>query len=119
MALDGAYPAGYNGADMPEFDPSLLETCLLTLRNRESELKRRGVLHAAIFGSVARRQDAADSDIDVAVEVQSGIGFGTSGLLDLERELSDVFGRRTEVFSLGGFKPTKHREIYRDLIWAF
>ena len=47
------------------------------------------------------------------------MGFGTSGLLDLERELSDVFRRRTEVFSVGGFKPTKHREIYRELVWAF
>jgi predicted nucleotidyltransferase len=104
---------------MAHYEPSLLETCLLALRDRESELKRRGVLHAAIFGSVARREDAVDSDVDIAVEVQSGIGFGTSGLLDLERELSDVFRRRTEVFSLGGFEPTKHREIYRDLVWAF
>ena len=117
--LDGAYWTGYNHADMSEYEPSLLDTCLLALRERESELKRRGVVHAAIFGSVARRQDDVDSDIDIAVEVQSGIGFGTSGLLDLERELSGVFRRHTEVFSVGGFKPTKHREIFRDLVWAF
>jgi hypothetical protein len=104
---------------MSGYEASLLETCLLALREREPELKKRGVLHAGIFGSVARRQDGADSDIDVAVEIQSGIGFGTSGLLDLERELSGVFHRRTEVFSLAGFRPTKHREIYRELVWAF
>ena len=104
---------------MTTYGESLLETCLLALREREPELKRRGVLHAGIFGSVARREDRAESDVDIAVEVQSGIGFGTSGLLDLERDLTHVFGRRTEVFSLGGFKPTKHHEVYRDLVWAF
>jgi predicted nucleotidyltransferase len=104
---------------MSAYEASLLDTCLLALRERESDLKKRGVLHAGIFGSVARRQDHADSDVDIAVEIRSGMGFGTSGLLDLERELSDVFRRRTEVFSVGGFKPTKHREIYRELVWAF
>jgi predicted nucleotidyltransferase len=96
-----------------------LERCLLALRDRQHELRDRGVLHAAIFGSVARREERTDSDVDVVVEVQPGIGFGTSGLLDLERELSDVFGRRTDVFSLGGFERTKHAGVYRDLVWAF
>ncbi|HYW53714.1 MAG TPA: nucleotidyltransferase domain-containing protein [Dongiaceae bacterium] len=104
---------------MSPYEASLLDTCLLALREREPDLKKRGVLHAGIFGSVARRQDHADSDIDVAVEIKSGMGFGTSGLLDLERELTSIFQRRTEVFSLGGFKPAKHREVYRELIWAF
>lgn len=97
----------------------MLDSCLLALRERESVLKERGVLHAGIFGSVARREERADSDVDVAIEIQSGMGFGTSGLLDLERELSGVFRRRTEVFSLGGFKPAKHREIFQELVWAF
>jgi uncharacterized protein len=104
---------------MTAYGESLLDSCLLALREREAELKQRGVLHAGIFGSVARREDRVDSDIDIAVTVKSGIGFGTSGLLDLERDLSQVLGRRTEVFSLGGFKPSKHQSVYRDLVWAF
>jgi predicted nucleotidyltransferase len=104
---------------MTNHGESLLDRCLLAIREREGELKRRGVLHAGIFGSVARRQDGADSDVDIVVEVQAGIGFGTSGLLDLERDLNEVFGRRTEVFSLGGFTPSKHQSVYRDTIWVF
>ena len=38
------------------------------LKGAEAELKARGVVHAALFGSVARGEDRPDSDIDVMVE---------------------------------------------------
>lgn len=47
----------------------MLTKCLETLRERESELRARGVLHAAIFGSVARGEDDEKSDVDVIVQV--------------------------------------------------
>ena len=39
------------------------------LKGAEAELKARGVIHAALFGSVARGEDRPDSDIDVMVEI--------------------------------------------------
>ena len=35
-----------------------------TLKSYESELRHRGVLHAALFGPVARGDNCPDSDID-------------------------------------------------------
>lgn len=74
----------------------------MLLRKRESELHARGILHAGIFGSVARGTDQADSDIDVVVEIQSGIGFGTLGLIRLEEELGRLFDRPVDVTDFGG-----------------
>jgi predicted nucleotidyltransferase len=46
-----------------------LNDVLETLRTHESELRRLGVSHAAVFGSVARSEAREDSDIDVLVEL--------------------------------------------------
>ena len=40
------------------------------LRTNEAELRRRGVLHAALFGSVARGEARADSDFDDLFPIQ-------------------------------------------------
>jgi uncharacterized protein len=45
-----------------------LNEVLRTLRNHESELRHLGVSHAAVFGSVARGEATAGSDIDVLVD---------------------------------------------------
>lgn len=57
----------------------------------------------AVFGSVARGDATAGSDVDFLVEFEAG-----SSLLDLLRvqdELSEIIGRPVDVVSLGGLKP--------------
>ena len=44
-----------------------LKSVLETLRAHETELRGLGVAHAAVFGSVARGEERAESDIDVLV----------------------------------------------------
>jgi predicted nucleotidyltransferase len=97
----------------------LLKQCLHMLQAREAALHARGVLHAAVFGSVARGDEREGSDIDVIVEVQRGVGFGLTGLLDLQEELTRDFGRSVDVVSMGGLKSPKHDRILRDMIVAF
>ena len=49
-----------------------LESVRQRLAAEEPELRRRGVCHLAVFGSVARGDDRPDSDIDLAVEIEAG-----------------------------------------------
>ena len=42
---------------------------LATLRQHESELRARGVAHAAVFGSVARGDHRPGSDLDIMIDV--------------------------------------------------
>jgi predicted nucleotidyltransferase len=99
--------------------PAGLESFLTLLRQRESDLRRRGLIHVGIFGSTARGEDAPSSDVDVMIEVYEGARFGTEQMLELERELSSVFGRHVEVVSCGGLRSPKHDSILRDLRLAF
>ncbi len=52
----------------PQEQP-LVSRVLRTLRAHRTDLERMGVVHAAIFGSVARGEDRPDSDI-VAAEAE-------------------------------------------------
>jgi hypothetical protein len=53
-----------------------LSDVLQTLRTHQNELRRLGVSHAAVFGSVARGEASADSDIDVLVELDEDRSMG-------------------------------------------
>ena len=77
------------------------------LRSRRDEILSIAAHHGArnirVFGSVARGEDRADSDVDFLVEVERG-----RSLLDviaLEQELEELLGRRVEVLTVGGLSP--------------
>lgn len=60
--------------------------------------RRYGVVHLDVFGSVARGEADADSDIDLlyVISPQARLGFG---IFDLENELSEIFGRKVDLVS--------------------
>jgi hypothetical protein len=47
-----------------------VEIALATLRRHQNDLRARGIIHAAVFGSVARRDNRPDSDIDILFEFE-------------------------------------------------
>ncbi|MGA2590504.1 MAG: nucleotidyltransferase domain-containing protein [Bryobacteraceae bacterium] len=59
-----------------------LDHLLDTLRTHESELRRLGVSHAAVFGSIARGEASVDSDIDVLVELDQDRPLASSNTSD-------------------------------------
>jgi len=76
-------------------------------------------VHAGVVGSVARGDARPDSDVDILIEVKPGMGFGTTGLMDLEEHLSRLLDRRVEVLSAGGLRSPKHQGILAELVPAF
>ena len=57
---------------------------LETLRRSEQALRDRGVVHAALFGSVARGDDRAGSDIDIMIEIDPDARMTVYEYLDLK-----------------------------------
>lgn len=68
----------------------------------------------AIFGSVARRDETPDSDVDFLVEFESGSSL--FDLLHIEDDLAELLGRPVDVVSLGGLK-SRDRDIRGDAVW--
>jgi len=106
-------------SERPEKGGLSLAQVLDVLRRHEASLRTRGILHAGVFGSVARGEATATSDVDILVEIDYTTGFGTMDLMEVEERLADMLGRRVDLISAGGLKPGKHDTIRRDAVRAF
>ena len=51
----------------------------------------------SLFGSVLRDDFTEDSDVDVVVDIEDEYALGKLGRLRAEKELSALFGRKTEI----------------------
>lgn len=59
--------------------------------------RRMGIKRLALFGSVLTDDFRPESDIDVLVEFKPGRTPGFLGLAKMERELSELLGRKADI----------------------
>jgi len=77
-------------------------------------LETRGYRNAAVFGSVARGTDTADSDVDLLVDLPTGIGLTqlTRTAIDLEA----LLGVQVDLVPRDGLRERVAREIQDELV---
>jgi predicted nucleotidyltransferase len=97
---------------------SLGET-LQILQTYQPELRRRGVLHAAVFGSVARGEASAKSDVDILIELDPAHPIGVFAYASLQRYIQDLVGGATDVVNRNTLKSFLQDAILRDAVNAF
>ena len=96
-----------------------LDDVLETLRNHESELRRLGVSHAAVFGSVARSEARTDSDIDVLVELDPDQPMGIFEYARLKIYVNEILDGAGDVVNRRTLKPLLRDGILHDAVYAF
>jgi uncharacterized protein len=96
-----------------------LNAALDALRVHESELRGFGVSHAAVFGSVARGEAGAGSDIDVLVELDEARSLGIFENARLKLYINDLFHGCADVVNRRTLKPLLRDNILRDAVRAF
>ncbi len=77
-------------------------------------MRRRGVVRASVFGSVARGEADADSDVDFLVEFEKG-----RTLLDLSGlrlDLVDILGCDVDVATPKSLHPELRDQILGELV---
>ncbi len=91
--------------DVRQYD-YIMGTHRSTVESRRHEInalvRRHHGRSASLFGSVARGDDTASSDIDFLVEFEEGSSL--FDLMDLQEALEHLLGARVDVVSLGGLK---------------
>lgn len=98
---------------------------LRTLRALEPELRAAGVRHISVFGSVARGQDTATSDVDLALELElepdrTPPGFQFVAYIDrLKQRLAAALSRDVDVVVLPARRPELRETLSREAIAAF
>jgi uncharacterized protein len=89
------------------------------LRTNEDELRRRGVRHAALFGSLARGEAVAASDIDLLIDLDRGAIRDVFAYAGLCRFIGELFPGRVDVSDRATLKPPVRRNAEHDAVPAF
>jgi predicted nucleotidyltransferase len=97
----------------------LADRVIVTLRANEAELRRAGIRHLSLFGSVARGDAEAESDVDLAAELDPDARIGLFALGALERRLAELVGRPVDLLPEPVEKPRLRANIERDRLRAF
>jgi len=73
-----------------------------------------GARTVRLFGSAARGEERAGSDVDLLVELEPGRNL--LDLIGLEKDLEEALGRKVDVVTVGSIKPRVRRGALRDAI---
>jgi predicted nucleotidyltransferase len=93
---------------------------LQVLQSIRGGLEARGVQHVALFGSVARDQGNAFSDIDVLIIPHHGRVLNLFDLGAIQTMLEDAFyGRKVDVVVAPVRRDDMRQAISRDQVHAF
>jgi uncharacterized protein len=92
------------------------ETALDILSKHRHELRQVGVKSIALFGSVARREDKSESDIDLLVEFDRPVGL--LAFLRLQHRLEDLLGRRVDLVTPAALKRQLRDRILKEAVYA-
>ena len=90
-----------------------------TLRACETELRARGVRHAALFGSMARGTATTASDRDIMVDVDLDIVGDIYDYVGLKDYIASLFPGRVDIVHRAGLKPYLRSPVEADAIYAF
>ncbi len=96
-----------------------LQDAVRQLKATEPELRRRGVVHLSVFGSLARGVARDDSDIDIAVEIEPGRSFSLIRMEDTRLLLEDVLGRPVDLGEVESFRPAVRATFEHDQVQVF
>jgi hypothetical protein len=95
------------------------QDAIATLRRHETALRKRGVVHAAVFGSVARGENRPDSDLDILVEFEPGAEGSIYDYVRFKEYVAALFEERVDVIDRAALKPHLRAPAARDVMYAF
>ena len=90
---------------------------LALLRSKEADARTAGVRAMYVFGSTARGEADASSDVDLFVDDDERLDL--FALADLRRRLSDLLGRPVDLGTRNGLRPDVRPQIEREAVRVF
>ena len=98
---------------------SLLTTILAKLRAHEVELRARGVVHVAVFGSVVRSEHRTDSDVDLFVDLTLSVADDFFAYAGTAADLEQIVGQDVDVARRDRLRPHVRPSAEAQAVYAF
>lgn len=87
-----------------------------TLKRHRADLACMGVSRLAIFGSFARGEERADSDVDILVDFNVPVSIFK--FLDVKERLETLLGRPVDLVTRDALKPQLRDRILAEAVSA-
>lgn len=89
------------------------------LRRHEPELRAAGIVHLRLFGSVARGEESAQSDVDLMADLDRSMRLSLVSMAHLENQLSDLLGAKVDLSPAESMKERVRARAMSEAIHAF
>ena len=89
------------------------------LRRSEAALRERGVLHAALFGSLARGENHHGSDVDIMIEVDPEARITVFDYIDLKEYIANLFDGPVDVVNRDSLKSYVASSARAHAVYVF
>jgi hypothetical protein len=86
------------------------------LARHRDELREYGVESLALFGSVSRGEETAESDVDILVEFFRPVGM--LAFIRLQHRLAEILGRRVDLVTPKALRPAWRERILNEAVHA-
>ena len=88
------------------------------LKKSEPDLRKAGVRHLYLFGSMARGEARPDSDVDLFFDHDQG-AIGLYELLDIKEMAAGILGTKTDMIPRGGLHHVLRQRIESSAVQIF
>lgn len=90
-----------------------------TLRAHKAELNAAGIEHLFLFGSIARGEARASSDVDLFYTPAPSARIGLLDLAKLNERIENILGLKVDLVPGDSFRPHIKENVMRDAIEVF
>ncbi len=104
----------HNGVTTPD-----LKKVLARLRRHEKTLRQEGIEHLSLFGSVARGEATAKSDVDVMVTFLPEARIGLFKLVGLNRQMEEIVLHPVDLVLEKSLREHVRPQAMRDKVEVF
>jgi predicted nucleotidyltransferase len=94
------------------------DAAIACLKAHEAEFKALGVEHLYMFGSTARNEAGAESDVDLFFDHQRG-KLSLFDLMDVKERATQILGRKTDIMTRGSLHRTLRQKIEASALQVF
>ena len=84
------------------------------LKGHRALLKKYSVVRIGLFGSFARNESTATSDIDLLVDFEDK---SFDNFMNLADELENLFGRKVDLLTQKGMSPYIFPLVKNEILW--